>query len=112
VRDPELDQLIEEITTDAYGDEGFDAFACHFGDELGLPVAGRVIGEDVEVLHVFFDGDERRGLTARCRRGTLTYEVALLDIVFPDGSGARRFLAAYRQWLGLEPWPTTGSNDL
>jgi hypothetical protein len=63
------------------------------------------------VLYVFFDGDERRGLTARCRPGALTYEVALLDIVFPDGSGARRSLAAYRQWLGLNPW-TTGSNDV
>ena len=36
MRDRALDALIEEITVDAYGDEGSDAFACQFADAIGL----------------------------------------------------------------------------
>jgi hypothetical protein len=68
------------------------------------------VGEGVDVIDVFFDGDERRGLSARCRRDGRTYAVALLDVVFPHGSGESLALAAYRQWLGLDPWSNGRAN--
>ena len=36
MNDRAIEVLIDEITVDAYGEEGFDAFACHFVDEIGL----------------------------------------------------------------------------
>jgi hypothetical protein len=64
-----LDDMIEEITVDAYGDdEKLWAFLQAFGDNVELPADGFVIGEPVSVIDVDYDGNERRGLTARCRR--------------------------------------------
>jgi len=64
-----LDEMIEEITVDAYGDaEKFWAFRQTFEDNVDLPADGFVIGEPVSVIEFDYDGNERRGLTARCRR--------------------------------------------
>ena len=64
-----LDKLIEEITVDAYGDdEQLWAFRQAFEDDVALPVDGFVIGEPVSLIAMDYDGNERRGLTARCRR--------------------------------------------
>jgi hypothetical protein len=64
-----LDELIEEITVDAYGDdEGLWAFRQFFEDDVNLPADGFVIGEPVSVVEIDYDGNERRGLTAKCRR--------------------------------------------
>jgi hypothetical protein len=52
-----MDDLIEEIIVDAYGE-----------DEVPLPADGFVIGEPVSVGKIDYDGNERRGLTAKCRR--------------------------------------------
>ena len=65
----DLDALIEEITVDAYGDdEKLWAFRQAFEDNVPLPSDGFVIGEPVSVIGIDYDGNERRGLTARCRR--------------------------------------------
>lgn len=63
-------------------------------------------GEPVSVLEIDYDGHERRGLTARCRRadGSM-HVVAASDVVLPERSSALRYLACYRKWLGLEPFP-------
>ena len=37
-------------------------------DSVALPADAFVIGEPVEVVEVDYDGNARRGLTARCRR--------------------------------------------
>lgn len=102
-----LDELIEEIIVDAYGeDEQLWAFRQVLEDEIGLPADGFVIGEPVSVLEIDYDGDERRGLTAKCRRENGSeYVVTACDVVFPQGSIGARYLAAYRKWLGLEPHP-------
>jgi hypothetical protein len=97
--EPALDSLIEEITVDAYDDEGFDAFAYYFSDEVGLPLSRRVIGQEIEVIDVFFDGDKRRGLSARCLRGTDAHDVALLDVVFAAGS------------VEIEYWPPNANGS-
>jgi len=102
-----LDRLIEEITVDAYGDdEQLWAFRQAFEDDVALPTDGFVIGEPVSVIAVDYDGNERRGLTVKCRReDRAEYEVALSDVVLPHASTGARYIAAYRRWLNLDPYP-------
>jgi hypothetical protein len=102
-----LEELIEEIVVDAYGDdEQLWAFRQVFEDEVAVPADGFVIGEPVAVVEIDYDGNTRCGLTARCRREDGSeHVVAASDVVFPDGSSGARYVAAYRKWLGLEPHP-------
>lgn len=102
-----VDRLIEEITVDAYGyDEQLWAFRQAFEDDVALPADGFVIGEPVSVIAVDHDGNERRGLTARCRREDGSeYVVAVSDVVLPQASAGARYIAAYRRWLNLDPNP-------
>ena len=102
-----LDKLINEITVDAYGDvEELWAFRQVFEDDVILPADGFVIGEPVSVVEIDYDGNERRGLTAKFRReDDSEYVVAASDVVFPKGSSGSLLIAAYRRWLGLEPYP-------
>jgi hypothetical protein len=104
---PELDRLIEEIIVDAYGDdEQLWAFRQAFEDHVVLPAEAFVVGEPVTVTMIDYDGNERRGLTAKCRRGEGVEQViAAYDLIFPEGSTAARYLAAYRKWLGIEAHP-------
>jgi hypothetical protein len=65
----ELDALIYEVIVDANGeDEQLWAFRQAFEDALSLPADAFVIGEPVAVITFDYDGNERRGPTARCRR--------------------------------------------
>jgi tetratricopeptide (TPR) repeat protein len=102
-----LDEMIEEITVDAYGyDEQLWAFRQSFEDNVELPADGFVIGEPVSVIEVDYDGNERRGLTARCRREDGSeHVVAVSEVVFPQTSTGARHIAAYRKWLNLDPYP-------
>ena len=102
-----LDKLIKEITVDAYGDdEGLWAFRQAFEDVVNLPTDVFVIGEPVSVVEIDYDGNERQGLAAKCRREDGSeHVVAASDVVFPEGSNGAWHLAAYRKWLGLEPYP-------
>jgi len=102
-----LDKLINEITVDAYGDdEELWAFRQAFEVDVTLPADGFVIGESVSVFEIDYDGNERCGLTAKCRREDGSeHVVAASDVVVPKGSSGSLFLAAYRRWLGLEPYP-------
>ncbi len=102
-----LDELLDGILTDAYGeDEQLWAFRQAFADNLELPADGFVIGEPVSVVEVDYDGNERRGLTATCRREDGSeHVVSISEIVFPQGSTGARHIAAYRKWLNLDPYP-------
>jgi hypothetical protein len=104
---PELDRLIDEIIVDAYGDdEQLWAFRQAFEDKVAMPAEAFVVGEPVTVMTIDYDGNERRGLTARCRRETGSEQViAACDLIFLEGSAAARYIAAYRKWLGIEPYP-------
>jgi len=103
----ELDRLIDEIIVDAYGDnEQLWAFRQAFEDNVAMPAEAFVVGEPVTVMTMDYDGNERRGLTARCRRERSSEQViAACDLIFPEGSAAARYMAAYRMWLGIEPPP-------
>ena len=102
-----LDEMIEEITVDTYGDdEKFWAFRQAFEDNVELPADGFVIGEPVSVIEVDYDGNERRGLTARCRREDGSkHVVAVSEVGFPHASAGANYIAAYRRWLNLDPFP-------
>jgi len=101
-----LDRMIVEIAGDVDSDdEQLRAFRQAFEDNVAMPVRGYVIGEPVLVVAVDYDGNQRRGLTARCRRaGGAEYAVALCDVVFLQASEGARYVAAYRRWLNIEPY--------
>jgi len=95
----ELDRLIEEIIVDAYGDdEQLWAFRRVLKDKIGAPAEAFVIGEPVTVVAIDYDGNDRRGLTATCRRKKGVEQViAARDLIFPEDSVAARYVAAYRK---------------
>jgi hypothetical protein len=102
--DGDLDGLIEEITVDAYGDEGYWSFLQVLTDEAGVPFDGSVVGVVVRVAGFDFDGNERRGIIARVIRDGAEHTVSLLDVTLADRSAptAARIIAAYRRWLGIQ----------
>jgi hypothetical protein len=107
----ELDDLVDGIVVDAYNDdEQLSAFDTVIGDEVTLPADASVVGQPVTVIKIAYDGNERRGLTAQCRREDGSeYTVAACDLVFPEGSKGSDYIAAYRRWLGIDPYPTVSS---
>ena len=102
-----LDEMIEAITVDAYGDdEKLWAFQQAFDDNVELPTDGFVVGKPFSVIKIDYDGNERRGLTARCRHEDGSeYVVAIYEVVFPHESVGAWHIAAYRKWLSLDPFP-------
>lgn len=100
--DPELDDLIDEITVDAYDhDEALTGFENAFDQADCFPCPGTVIGEDVEILSVA-TANGREELIATCQRAGRRHQIALLDIRLNTDQPASRLLAAYRHWTGAE----------
>lgn len=61
-----IDEVIDEVIVDAYGDyEQLSSFCQAFDDHARFPFRGHVVGAAVEVSAVEFDGDDRRGLSPR-----------------------------------------------
>ena len=102
-----VEELLEAALVDAYGDgEQLWALRQVFEDNLELPADAFVIGEPVSVVEFDFDGNERRGLTTKCRRDDGSeHVVSAADVIFPGGSAGALHVAAYRKWLGLSPFP-------
>lgn len=98
----DIDAVVEEVIVDAYGDdEQLWAFRQFFEDEATFPFPGDVVGAAVDVVDIDYDGDERRGLVAVCRRDGASHRVSLHDVV--AGAVTPRtadLLAAYRRWSG------------
>jgi hypothetical protein len=107
-QDPaDLDRFIAEITLDARGDDAqLQAFRRAFAAGVAVPCDGFVIGEPVSIVAFDYDGNSRRGLTARCRREDGSeHIVAIADVVLPGRSVGARHIAAHRRWLGLAALP-------
>ncbi len=101
----DLDELNEEILTDENGDvEQLRAFLNAFTANIPLRCKATVIGKPISILKFDFDGNERRGLTAKIRDedGT-TYVVAAADLAIRGSKTAVDTLAAYRKWMGIGP---------
>jgi len=95
--------MLEEILVDAYGeDEQLWAFRQVIEDEVPLPTDGSVIGEQVSVTRIDYDGNPQHGLRATCKKADgKAYDVALADVEFSEGSKAWQYLMAYRRWFGV-----------
>lgn len=93
---------MEKILVDAYGeDEQLWAFRQALEDDVPLPTDGSVIGEPVSVTKIDYDGNPQHGLCATCKKADgKSYDVALVDVEFPEGSKASQYLMTYSRWLG------------
>jgi hypothetical protein len=76
--------------------------------EVVLPADAHIIGEPVTITQIRYPGLARAGLLATCKRGDLTYELTLADVVFPAASAGASLVARYRTWLGLAPFVAPG----
>ena len=105
-----LDQLVGRITLGTSGDDqALRAFRQALEDVVALPCDGLVTGEPVSVAGFGYDGDPRRGLRARCRcQSGSEFQATVSDVVLARGSDGARHVAAYRGWLGLDPFPPPG----
>lgn len=103
------EKLIEDITMDISDDnEQLQAFLRSFRENVKVPCDGFVIGEPVSVTGFDYDGNVRRGLTARCLRDDGDeYIVTASEVILSPHVGGSSYLAAYRKWLGVEPYPST-----
>jgi hypothetical protein len=101
-----LDAIIDELTAEAHsGDEQIWNFQQALQKHVSLPCDGFVIGEPVKLVSFNYDGNQRRGVTATCRRSDgREYEVAASEVLVPKHTGGSRYLGAYRHWLGLVPY--------
>ncbi len=101
----DVDALLEKILIDAVGDdEQLRALREAIIDALEQPVDVHVVGEPMSLVGVDYDGNSRRGITARCRReGGSEHRVNFADVQLAQSSSGYPYLAAYRKWLGVEP---------
>lgn len=96
--DLDIDALIEQITVDAYGDEGYWSFLQTFEDEVSFPFTASLVGTSVTVTSIDFDGDERRGLVATAEREESSATISVLDLDLAEADKtANRIVAAYRR---------------
>ena len=96
----ELDELIAEITVDAYDEEEqLMGFENAFDEDATLPCPGTIIGHQVQVLSVG-RANNRHELIATCQHNNRRYEIALLDIALDADHDTSRLIAAYRHWIG------------
>ncbi len=99
--DPELDDLIDEITLDAHDeDEQLMGFENAFDENANFPCTGTVVGEEVEVLSISGAGN-RQELIATCQRQGRRYEIALLDLDINADPATERLIAAYHRWANV-----------
>lgn len=107
VPDQCLSELIESTTVDAFGtEEQPSGFLEVFEEEVALPCVATILDVEVEVLALDVEGDERRGLVARCRRmGGRPGVVSLIDVRFESGTAVAWLHAAFHSWLGLKALP-------
>lgn len=102
----ELDHRLDDILVDAHDeDEQLGGFAVEFENEVPLPTAATVGGLKVTVVELE-DRGSRQGLVARCRLdGGAELPVPIIDVHFAAESEGWWITAAYRKWLGVEPFP-------
>ena len=102
-----LDELIKEITVNAYGND-----EKTMGLSAGFRGQCHPAGRRIRHRRAGLDSRDRlrRQRTSRIdgnmrREDDSEHVVATSDVVFPERSSGARHVAAYRRWLGVEPYP-------
>jgi hypothetical protein len=96
-----LQELLEEATVDAYGDEEeFSSVLITLDENVDWPLSATLAGMPVEVLGLDESASGlRRGIVARIRRGGKEYKAALSDLTFSDvDETSAEWLAMFRWW--------------
>jgi hypothetical protein len=94
--DPEtINQLIERITVDAYGDEGQISFLCAFEDEIDYPITVTLTGTPASLDQVDYDGDAPR-LVGVITNDDGQHRISLIELE-PHDKHANQLLPAYRR---------------
>jgi hypothetical protein len=91
-----LDELVEEATTDAYGDsEQAVGFYTMMENDLAMPFTTQVLGVEVAVEGI--DMTDADDIVAVCKRGAKRQKIPVLDLPLPSPppKGAE-WIAAYR----------------
>ena len=94
----QLDELVEEALTDAYGDsEQASAFYTMLENDLQLPFETVILGVTATVEAIDITEDDQ--LVAVCRAGKTQQRISLseLPLPTPPPKGAE-WIAAYRYW--------------
>jgi hypothetical protein len=99
--DLSIGELVDHITVDAYGDEGYWSFLQAFDDHLNYPLAppsSACRHASPRSISTVTSGEA----SLPSSPVTPTSTLSLLDVELDDGEvDAKRLLAAYRQWLGI-----------
>jgi len=93
-----LDEMIEEVTVDAYGEsEQTVGFFTLLEERLELPFKTEVLGVEVTMERLDMTDDEQ--IVAVCSRGKSLQSVSILDLPLPDPppEGAE-WIEAFRRW--------------
>ena len=93
-----LEELVDEATTDAYGDsEQAAGFYPMMENDLAMPFSTQVLGVEVTVERVdMTDADE---IVAVCKRGAKRQKIPILDLPLPSPPPkGSEWIAAYRHW--------------
>lgn len=100
-----IDALIEQILTDAYGDEEqLDALVSAVADLLPARGGVRVAGREAILLDVDTDGWPAHPFVTY-RQGGLKHQASLLSVEASPGSDIGDVLEAYRRWAGAKGMP-------
>jgi hypothetical protein len=102
-----LDEIIDELTVEAAGDnERIVAFLEALQEHIALPCDAFVIGEPVSAIKFDYQGNQRRAVTVKFRRvDGREYEVPASEVALAPSTPGSHYLAAYRKWMGVEPYP-------
>lgn len=101
ITDPErLQELIEEATVDAYGeDEQHSGFVTMIQDNVVCPFKAKVIGENVEVTGLDWP-DSGYGVKVMCRHKGKTYPIDIASLEWTDAlPEGFEWIEAYFEWL-------------
>ncbi|MBV7243150.1 calcium-binding protein [Streptomyces sp. MW-W600-10] len=107
-----LDEVIDTVLVDTYGDgEQLTAWEAVLVETIAVPVEAVLLGQSVTVTRISVTGG-RPELAADCRTAQgVSGEIAVADLVFPPSSAAAWLHAAYRRFLGLDPFPASSRPD-
>jgi hypothetical protein len=113
--DPRLDDDIEIILTDAYGEnEELTAFLTVLEEEIDFPVPATLLGQPVIVTGLTED-DDMLALRARCRGEAASGLMCFADLEFRPGTVEAWLHATYLSYLGRRhpaPTPPSGWDGL